>query len=83
MARTSPFCPLAPILCVNRTQLAELVPHYVALLVVMFLLLSVVRALVTGLSIWAEIVVIFAIVVAYRLAVERLGYAPSAWQRSE
>jgi hypothetical protein len=67
----------------NRDQLVELVPHYVALLVVMFLLLSVVRALVPGISFWVEVVIIFVIVVAYRAVVERLGYAPTAWQRSE
>jgi len=67
----------------NRSELAELVPHYVALLVVMFLILSVVRAVVPGLSFWIEVVIIFVIVVAYRAVVERLGYAPAAWQRSE
>jgi len=67
----------------NRNQLAELVPHYVALLVVMFFLLSVVREVRPGLSFWVEVVIIFVIVVAYRAVVERLGYAPSAWQRSE
>jgi len=64
----------------NRDELVELVPHYVALLVVMFLILGVLRAAIPGLAFWAEVIVIFVIVVAYRMAVKRLGYAPSAWE---
>jgi hypothetical protein len=66
---------------VNTDLLVELAPHYLAMLVLMFLALAVVRALVGSLGFWAELVVLLAIVTVYRPLVQRLGYAPSVWQK--
>lgn len=61
-------------------RLRELVPHYVAMLLLVFLGLAVIRALVGDVGFWVELVVIFVIVFAYRPAVVRLGVAPSQWE---
>jgi len=65
----------------DRDQLLELVPHYVALVVLLLLALTAVRVLVGDVGLWVELVIAFVVAVAYRPLVARLGYAPSAWQR--
>lgn len=64
----------------DTDQLKELVPHYVAMLLLVFLVLAVLRAVVGDLGFWVELVVIFVTVFAYRPAVVRLGVAPSQWE---
>lgn len=65
----------------DRDRLIELVPHYVAMLVLAYLTLAVVRAAVGDLGFWVELAVITVIVFAYRPAVVRLGFGPDAWEQ--
>ena len=65
---------------VDTSDLSELVPHYLAMLVLTFLALGVVRVAVGDLNFWAEFAVIGVIVFSYRPIVMRLGIGPSRWE---
>lgn len=64
----------------DRGQLLEIGAHYVAMLLSLFLLLAVVRALVGETGFWTELAIVLLIAVSYRPVVRRLGVAPSAWE---
>jgi hypothetical protein len=64
---------------VDTETLREVVPHYVAMLVVALLVLSVARTVVGELGFWLELAVGFAVVATYRIVVGRLGYLPDSW----
>ena len=64
----------------DREQLIELVPHYVAMLLLFFLILRIVSAVVGEISFWVELALIVVVVFAYRLIVVRLGIGPSIWE---
>lgn len=64
----------------DREQLLELVPHYVALVILVFGVLAVLEAAVGDLNFWVELAVIFVIAAAYRPVVTRLGIAPAQWE---
>ena len=64
----------------DRNRLVELALHYVVLLGLVLVTLTVVETLVGRLGFWVELAVIFAVVLAYRPAVRYLGVAPSAWE---
>lgn len=64
----------------DTDRLLELVPHYVAMLLLVFLVLGVVRTLVGDVGFWIELAIIFALVFLYRPAVQLLDIAPSAWE---
>lgn len=61
-------------------RLLEIAPHYLAMLFLVFLVLSAVRSIVGEISFWVELVIIVVIVFAYRPIVIRLGVAPSGWE---
>jgi hypothetical protein len=63
---------------VDRSDLVELAPHYVAMLALTVVALTAVRGFV-ALSFWQEFLVIVPVVFLYRPLVDRLGVAPSAW----
>lgn len=63
----------------ERAQLIELVPHYLAMLVLVFLVLAVVPAIVGEVGFWVELAVVVVVVFAYRPVVVRLGIGPSIW----
>lgn len=65
----------------DKDQLLELVPHYVALVLLLLVVLAVVRAVVGDVGFWIELVIAFVVAVAYRPIVQYLGYAPGAWER--
>lgn len=69
----------------TKQQLVELVPHYAVMLLVVFLALGVVRAVVGEPGILERLVVIVAIVFAYRPLVTNLGFVPtpSLWEESD
>lgn len=67
---------------VDKNQLIELVPHYIAMLVLVFIVLGIGRLTVGELGFWAELVVVVVVVFAYRPIVQRLGVAPSMWEES-
>lgn len=65
----------------DRDDLVEITPHYVAILLLVFLVLSVVGPLLGDVSFWLELVIILVIAFLYRFVVVRLGVAPTAWKR--
>jgi len=60
--------------------LKELAPHYVALLILVFLVLTAVQAVVGEIGFWVELAIILVVVFTYRPIVVRLGVAPSGWE---
>lgn len=64
----------------DTDQLKELVPHYLAMILIVFGVLTVLRVTVGDLGFWGELVVVVAIAFAYRPLVLRLGVAPSVWE---
>jgi uncharacterized membrane protein len=69
----------------DKHQLVELVPHYAAMLVIVFLALGVFRAVVGEPGILERLLVIIAIVFAYRPLVTHLDFipTPSLWTEQE
>lgn len=65
----------------NRETILELLPHYAAMLVLMFVTLAIVRSIVGEIRFLVEIVIIVVFVSLYRLSVVYLGVAPSSWER--
>jgi len=65
---------------VDTGRLLELVPHYLAMLVIVSIVLAAVRAAVGEIGFWPELAVVAVVVAAYRPVVVRLGYAPAAWE---
>lgn len=63
----------------DKDHLLDVIPHYVAMLLLVFLVLGVVRRLIGDIGFWVELVIIFVVVFAYRPLVLQLGVAPDAW----
>lgn len=66
---------------VDRDQLAELAVHYLAMLVLVFLVLAAVRSVAGEIGFWREFVFVVIVVALYRPLVTYLGVAPSMWER--
>ncbi|WP_205254032.1 MULTISPECIES: hypothetical protein [Halostella] len=66
-------------IALNSNRLLEVVPHYVALLLLVFLVLSVVRSLAGDVGFWIELLIVLVVGSLYRPVVQRLGIGPSAW----
>jgi len=64
----------------DKDQLLELAPHYLAMLLLVFFVLEVSQAVVGEVAFWLELALIMVVVFAYRLIVVRLGFAPSSWE---
>ena len=64
----------------DRNQLIELVPHYLAMLLLVFLILAIVPTVVGEIGFWVEFAIVIVVVFAYRPIVVRLGVAPSVWE---
>ena len=64
----------------DRDTLLALAPHYAAMLVIVFAVLGVWRAVVGPIGLLGEFAVIAVIVFGYRPAVLRLGIAPEPWR---
>jgi hypothetical protein len=64
----------------DKDQLLELAPHYIAMLLLVFFILEVSQVVVGEVSFWLELGLIMVVVFAYRFIVVRLGFAPSSWQ---
>lgn len=67
---------------VNVDRLVETVPHYLAMLILIFLVLGVVRVTVGELGFWIELVIVLVIAFVYPPLVRRLDVAPSSWERA-
>jgi amino acid permease len=64
----------------DTDRLLEIAPHYLAMFVLVFLVLAVVRAVVGEIGFWAEMAIILVVVFLYRPVVTRLGIGPSGWE---
>lgn len=64
----------------DTDRLLEVAPHYVAMVLLVFLVLGVVRVVFGDLGFWIELAVIAVVVLAYPPGVKRLGVAPAAWE---
>jgi predicted PurR-regulated permease PerM len=64
----------------DTDTLLELLPHYVALVVLIFAVLAAVGALVDGVDFWVRLVVAVVTAFAYRPLVMWLGVGPTAWE---
>lgn len=67
----------------DRDQLVEMVPHYIAMLLLVFLVLSAVRTAVGEPGFWIELAVVVVLVFLYRPVVVRLGLGPSTWEEGD
>jgi|GEM_PF-733018 len=67
----------------NRSRFLELLPHYVANLVLVILAITALRRFVGDQGFVVELVVVVVIVLAYPTLVRALGVAPSAWEDRE
>ena len=63
----------------DTDQIKELVPHYLAMLLLVFGTLTVVRTAVGEIGFWTELAIVVLVVFAYRPIVVRLDVAPSVW----
>ena len=64
----------------DTDRLMELAPHYIAMFILIFLIIAIVRAVVGEIGFWTELAIIIAIVFVYRPVVTRLGIGPSGWE---
>lgn len=65
---------------VDTDTIVELVPHYLAMLVIVSLVLGVVRRVAGDVGFVVELVIVLVVVFAYPFVVRRLGVAPSVWE---
>jgi hypothetical protein len=64
----------------DTDKLLELAPHYLAMLLLVFVVLAVVQAIVGEVGFWVELAIVIVVVFAYRPIVLRLGVGPRAWK---
>lgn len=65
----------------DRQQLLEVIPHYAAMILLLFLVLIAVNTVFGEVGFWIELLIVVAVAILYRPVVLRLGVAPSAWER--
>ena len=65
---------------VDTGTVVSLLSHYLAMLVLVFLGVGLLRTAISGVSLVAEFVVILGIVFLYPFVVRRLGFAPEMWE---
>jgi len=65
----------------DTDRILELVPHYLAMILIVFGVLWVVRTTVGDLGFLPELVIVVVVLFLYRPVVIRLGIAPSMWER--
>lgn len=63
----------------DLNRLLEVVPHYIAMLILIFTTLAIVRTVVGDLGFWIEFAIILVVAFAYRPLVIWLDIAPSSW----
>jgi membrane protein YdbS with pleckstrin-like domain len=65
----------------DSDDLVELLPHYLAMFLLLFVVIFAVRTLVGDLGFWIELAIVFVVAFGYRPVVVNLGYAPDVWER--
>jgi hypothetical protein len=70
---------------VDREDLLELVPHYVAMIVLVLVVMSIVRAVIGDQHVLVEFGIILVLVFGYRPVVMRLDFVPTPeiWETFE
>ena len=63
------------------SRIVELLPHYLAMIAVMFAVLLAIQELYGDIGFWPSFGVAIAVAVAYPFVVRSLGVAPEAWKR--
>lgn len=71
---------VCPTNAMDTENLIELIPHYVAMLFLIFVVLGVVRRIAGEQGFWIDLVIIAVVVFSYRPLVLRLGIAPTLWE---
>ena len=64
----------------DTDRIIEAAPHYVAILIIAYLVLFLIENVVGRLNFWLELLIILVIVFVYRFITIRLGIAPSIWE---
>lgn len=59
----------------------QLLPHYVVLILLLMVVITVVRAVLPGLGFWVTFGIALVISILYPFAARALGVAPEPWQR--
>lgn len=65
----------------NWTSLRQLAPHYLAMVLLLVVVTSVLGIVAPWLDFWAFVLVAVLVGVLYPVAVHVLGVAPEPWQR--
>ena len=63
-----------------RDRLVELAPHYILMILLMFLALAIVEQALGELDFWPSLAIALLVAIAYPIVLRRLGRAPEAWQ---
>ncbi|MCH7662015.1 MAG: hypothetical protein IH933_16040 [Euryarchaeota archaeon] len=63
------------------SRIVELLPHYLAMIAVMFAVLLAIQEFYGDIGFWPSFGVAIAVAVAYPFVVRSLGVAPEAWKR--
>jgi hypothetical protein len=66
---------------VDTERVLDVLPHYIVLLLSVFLVLAVVREFLGDLGFAIELLIVLAVTVAYPPLVRRLGVAPESWAK--
>ena len=61
-------------------NLRQVLPHYVVLVLILLLVLSVLRSFVPDLNIWIQLAVAVIVGIVYPQLIRMLGLAPDAWK---
>jgi len=61
-------------------NLRQVLPHYVALVLILLLVLSVLQSFIPDLSIWIQLVVAVIIGILYPQVIRALGLEPESWK---
>ena len=64
----------------DRKSLVQILPHYVAMVILALLALAVLEAVIGDVGFWLELAAIAVVIALYRPVILRLGLAPPPWQ---
>lgn len=63
------------------SRLVKLLPHYLAMIAVMFAILLAIQQFYGDIGFWGSFAIAILIAAVYPFVVRRLDYAPDAWKR--
>lgn len=64
---------------VDTDRIIEILPHYVAMVILITVILALIRTTIGELGFVIEVLLVLPIVFAYPFIARRLGIAPSGW----